>query len=66
MNLLFVLNLIFFAFSCQQETDQDMPSCCLTSEDSLSIIKEIIAVTDDWVEANINMDAEKFIKQEDS
>jgi ketosteroid isomerase-like protein len=59
MNLSFVLNLIILAFSCQQGTIQSEQKCCLTSEDSMTIVNEITAVINDWIQANKNRDIEK-------
>ena len=58
--------LLLITLSCQQEVNKSTQNCCLSSEDSLRIIKEIIAVTDTFVEASNNMDADKAAEFYDS
>ncbi|MEN8251951.1 MAG: hypothetical protein ABFS32_23725 [Bacteroidota bacterium] len=54
------------AISCQQEGNNSIQNCCLSSADSLSIINEIIVATNNYAIANINMDFDKAANFYDS
>lgn len=56
--LLFLL-LLLIGFSCQRVTNKNVQNCCISKDDSLSIVKEIIETTDAYAEANNNIDASK-------
>ena len=63
---LFFLVLLCVCFSCQREANKTIQTCCLSSDDSLLIIDELISVTDIYAESNIKMDIEKAAKFYDS
>jgi len=65
-NLLLISSALLFVLSCSQESGKRNQNCCLANDDSLKIVKEIFAVSDNWAFANINMDAEKAAEFWDS
>jgi hypothetical protein len=56
---LFILVLLLGCVSCQHQADKTTRDCCISSSDSLSIVKEIIEATDAYAEANNDIDASK-------
>jgi len=62
---LYIIGCIF-VFSCQQEPAKNIQNCCLSSEDSLTITKEIIETTDAYAEANSKLDIDKCAEFWDS
>ena len=67
-NALFLSYLLIFIFasSCNYESEVIPMDCCLSSEDSLLIVNEIIETTDAYAMANNRMDAEECAEFWDS
>ena len=63
---LFLLFLLLVAFSCQRQSDKTIQTCCLSSNDSLLIVNELISITDAYAESNNNIDIDKCAKFYDS
>jgi len=63
---LFLLFLLLVAFSCQRQSDKTIQTCCLSSNDSLLIVNELISITDVYAESNSKMDIDKCANFYDS
>ena len=56
---LIALSAMLFLLSSCQKTDRANDMWYLTGIDSTTVVKEVLAATDAWAEANIKMDADK-------
>jgi hypothetical protein len=53
---LFLLVLLLVSVSCQQQADKTIKNCCISSNDSLLIVNELISITDAYAKSNNDMD----------
>ena len=60
------LIVVLFAISCKHEVSKSIQNCCLSSEDSISIINEVFEATDMYAAGHANLDAKKVAEVYDS
>ena len=58
----FLIVILVFGIACQNSVTTNNPYCVLTKSDSLTVIKKVLEITDDFAEANNKFDYERLVE----